>query len=64
MKLRVKQDYRSNAAQYRAGEIVEVSAEFGAWLQRDSAESFEEITPKRSYRKPPRDKAIAEATEK
>ena len=47
MKLLVKQDYRSNASQYRAGEVIEVSAEFGAWLMRDSTDSFEPVKPAR-----------------
>ena len=65
MKLLVKHDYRSNAASYRAGQIIEVPDEFGAWLQRDSESCFEEVKPrKRRMRKPPADKAIHEATEK
>ncbi len=67
MKLRVVKNYSSNAAQYRAGEEIEVPDEFGEWLQRDSVECFEEIKdkpPKRSLRKPPADKAMTEVEEK
>lgn len=66
MKLKVKHDYHSNRASYRAGEVIEVDDKFGAWLQRDSVGCFEEVKPKprRSLKKPPADKAITEATEK
>jgi hypothetical protein len=65
MKLRVKRDYQSNAARYQAGEVIDVSDEFGAWLTRDSEGCFEEVKPpKRSMEKPPADKAISEAVEK
>ena len=61
MKLKVKHDYHSNRASYRAGEVIDVPDELGRWLQRDSAGSFEEVKPpKRRMRKPPADKSITE----
>ncbi len=40
MRLRVVNDYSSQRGQYKAGQIIEVSDEFGAWLMRDSVSCF------------------------
>jgi hypothetical protein len=67
MRLRILQDYHSNAVTYRAGDVIDVPDDLGQWLQRDSVGSFEEIKPekpRRTLRKPPADKAISEAVEK
>jgi len=62
MKLRVKQDYSSTGRSYQKGQVIEVLDHVGEWLMRDSEGSFEEIKPKpkRSLKKPPKDKALDE----
>ncbi len=40
MRLRVVHDYNSQRGQYKAGQIIEVSDEFGTWLMRDSVSCF------------------------
>jgi hypothetical protein len=64
MKLLVKSTYRAADVQLDAGKEIDVDEDRGRWLMRDAPGCFEEIKPRRSLRKPPRDKAISEVTEK
>jgi len=62
MKLRVVQNYNSVGRHYEKGQVIEVLDHVGEWLMRDSEGSFVEIKPKpkRSLKKPPKDKALDE----
>ena len=68
MKLVCVRQYKSAVLAAQPGDVLEVPQELGEWLLRDGALCFEEPAPpeppKRALRKPPRDKAITEATEK
>lgn len=65
MKLRCVSEYRNDARMlcFHRGQTIEVEEELGRFLLRDAPGCFEEITRRKSMRKPPRDKMIREPVE-
>jgi hypothetical protein len=66
MKLRVLQDYCCRSVVYRAGRVIVVSDEEGAWLLNDAPGCFELDEPKqrKAVKKPPADKMMQGAEDK
>lgn len=61
VKLRVKSDYRSQAAIYQAGTVIEVNEVEAAFLKRDAPDTFEdfkELKAEKAMSSPPADKQV------